>query len=109
MSRGLARPNESPREVASLTARGTAGRSSRCRPMEDLLLTRAVLFASTNPCSLSRGDMLELVRRAGFGEQSPIMLAVAAERDGLITTQNSAVKELVRLAVERGGVAPFPQ
>ena len=71
--------------------------------MDDLLLTRATLFASTNPCSLSRGDMLELVRRAGFNERSPIIQAVAAEREGLITTANSAVKELIGLAEARLG------
>ena len=52
--------------------------------MDDLLLTRATLFASTNPCSLSRRDMLEFVRLAGFDGTSPIMQAVAAEPDGLI-------------------------
>ena len=81
-------------------------RTPRWRPMEDLLLTRATLFASTNPCSLSRRDMIELVRRAGFGEQSPIMEAVAARPEGLIVTGNETVKELVRLAEARTGVRP---
>ena len=74
--------------------------------MDDLLLTRAALFASTELSSLSKRDMLGLARLAGFDDASPIMETIAAQPEGLILTDSAVVKRLIKLAEKRAWVAP---
>ena len=60
----------------------------------------------TNPTSVLRSGMIELVEAAGYANASPIMQGVLAQPDGLITMPNEVVKDLLRRAEERAGKQP---
>ncbi|WP_158742463.1 hypothetical protein [Acidisphaera sp. L21] len=75
--------------------------------MEPDIFLKATFWAMANPSSLPRSGMIELVEAAGFGKSSPIMQGVMAYPDGLLTTPNEVVKDLLRRAEERAGREPM--